>query len=178
MNLAALIEDFGDIYPQLYSFDYNESHDPNNGRFISNGGKVVTHLKSAISDKSFKETLKLGKVQNAQEIQRLTKFSVKNRVVSANNLRHAYNTHGEGARILKPDEVRLTDKDFENYPDIVDNPDIIHPSPYLSGGGYPSIIYGKKDSTGHLIIVEEVLYGGILGFKTMYKTKVKPSWWK
>jgi hypothetical protein len=177
-SISELMENFGDIYPQCCSFDINYLHDPKNGQFASHGERLAEHLNKAVKDKNFKETLLLGNVQNAEAIQRITKFSVKTRLATADNLRHAYNRHGEGALTLQPDEIRLTEGDFKNYPDVVNNPDAIALSAHLSNMGLPAVLYGKKDKAGHLVIVEEVLYGGVLGFKTMYKTKVKPKWWK
>ncbi|PAF49020.1 hypothetical protein BKH43_07450 [Helicobacter sp. 13S00401-1] len=88
------------------------------------------------------------------------------REVSAENIRHILNKHGDQSIEARRGQVAVTLKDIAGYQDIIKNPTEI----LMSGN---RIIYAKQIN-GHYIVIEEVLTGqNKINLVTMWKGKGK-----
>lgn len=127
------------------------------------------------------ETFELGEITDRarKDIERLTgqKLNATKHVISATELAHILNRHGESGQA---DHTMATPKDFEQIAQVLQNYDSIELSNVKSnfrngqGENAPIILYHKKLNSDMQIVAEAVTDGkkGKLRIISAYKTKV------
>ena len=91
------------------------------------------------------------------------------------NVVHVENNHGDAAYEHARGQKEWTEKDYENLPEILNNPDKVSSADYPLQDKYPRVIFEKKMPDGKTHVVEEIVVGrGVMKLVTGW-IKAGPS---
>ncbi len=185
--VLAVVRAFAEAYGYpTFDYDPNQKRD-NDGRFATEEGsgaeepattdEIKAFVNYAISNPKGSGELYVGRAN-----ERLIKEAVKagrdlrgyEHFIDFGGVRHSNKGHGEGNE-KDEHQIPLTPDDFAKIPDIVDNFDNVKFNTRTDHRGTrEAAVYTKKyPKDGTIRYIEQIVQGGKLITKTMYKKEIK-----